>query len=188
MITQAITSLTCFVSTSQFNLPDGWQFRSLHFQIICLFLHLKFSENKGDGVSWICQDGPLTLATHAQTSSTPTCTSAGGFPAREIKAGNEPTGTPQGAATCVLRCQSPKSKARKGENRYSYLRSIHQHDHHASGRKHLGTYPDIYWKQRAMTTWFSYWYSINYYLKVSSKQVSLQCLNTEIWGVCGSTL
>lgn len=113
-------SLTCFIFTFQFNLPDCWRFRSLHFQIIRLFLHLKFSENEGDGVPWICQDGPLTLATRAQASGTSTCASAGGLTAREIKAGNEPTGSPQGAATCVLRCQSPKSTAEspgKGENR-----------------------------------------------------------------------
>lgn len=103
--------------TTQFNLPDGWRLGSLHFQIIGLFLHLKFSENQGDGVPWICQDGPLTLATRAQASGTSNCTSAGGFTAREIKAGNEPTGTPQGAATCVFRCQSPKNRAAETETR-----------------------------------------------------------------------
>lgn len=159
-ITQAITGLTWFVSTSQFNLPDGWWFRSLHFQIIWLFLHLKFSENEGDGVPWICQDGPLTLATRAQTSSTSTCASDGGFPAREIKAGNEPTGTPQGAATCVLGCQSPNSKAaRKRENRtvpgLFTIHSVSQNDGHTRSVKTRNL--TFILRRRAMTMWFSYY-------------------------------
>lgn len=96
----------------QLDSPDGWWLRSLHFQIIWLFLHLKFGENQGDGVPWICQNGPLTLATASQASST--SASARGVTTGEIKAGYEPTGAPQGTTTCVLRCQSPKRKAGRG--------------------------------------------------------------------------
>lgn len=103
----------------QLNSPDCWWFRSLYFQIVCLLLHLKFCEHQGDGVPRICQDGPLTLSTAAQASST--STSTGGVTAGEIKAGNKPSGAPQGASTRVLRCQSPKRKAGWGgwgENRH----------------------------------------------------------------------
>lgn len=105
------TSSALSHSSSQLNSPDGWQFRSLDFQIIRLLLHLKFSENQGNGVPWVCQDGPLTLPTAAKATSTSTSTSARGVTAREIKAGDEPAGAPQGATARVLRCQSPKKKA-----------------------------------------------------------------------------
>lgn len=105
-------------SSSQLNSPDGWQFRSLYFQIIRLLLHLKFCENQGDGVPRICQDGPLTLPTAAQASSTTTSASARGFTAGEIEAGDEPAGAPQGASACVLRCQSPRgTQGGEGEGR-----------------------------------------------------------------------
>lgn len=97
-------------SSSQLHSPDGWQFRSFHFQIICLLLHLKFCKHQGDGVPRICQDGPLTLPAAAQASSTSTSSGTRGVTTGEIKAGNEPTGAPQGATTRVLRCQSPKRK------------------------------------------------------------------------------
>lgn len=108
------TSTTRSHSSSQLNSPDGWQFRSLNFQIIRLLLHLKFSENQGDGVPRICQNGPLTLPTAAKASSTFTSASTGGVTAGDVEAGYEPAGAPQGAAARVLRCQSPKRKAEWG--------------------------------------------------------------------------
>lgn len=49
----------------QLNSPDGWWFRSFHFQVVWLLLHLKLGEHQGDGVTRICQDGPPTLSTAA---------------------------------------------------------------------------------------------------------------------------
>lgn len=152
------TSTTHPHSSSQLNSPDGWRFRSLNFQIIRLFLHLKFSENQGDGVPWICQDGPLTLPTAAQASSTSTSASARGVTAGDIEAGDEPAGAPQGATARVLRCQSPKRKAGWGgwgEYRHmvsglfqSYYSKFNMEKKVASGIKHLYLSPQINANQR----------------------------------------
>lgn len=129
--------------SSQIYSPDGWRFRSLYFQIIRLLLHLKFSEHQGDGVPRISQDGPLTLPTAAQAASTSTSTSARGVTAGDIEAGDEPTGAPQGATACVLRCQSPKRKAGRGgwgESSVWVISELLQVQHGkkvAAGIKHL---------------------------------------------------
>lgn len=145
-------------SSFQLNLPNGWWFRSLYFQIIRLLLHLKFSEHQGDGVPGICQDGPLALPTAAQTSSTSNSASTRGVTAGEIKAGDESTGAPQGATTRVLRCQSPKRKAgwrgcRKNRHMVSGLfqscySKFNMGKKVAAGIKHLYLSPQINVNQR----------------------------------------
>lgn len=137
-------------SHSQLDSPDCCRFRSLYFQIIRLLLHLKFSENQGDGVPRICQDGPLTLPTAAQASSTSTSASARRLTAGEIEAGDEPAGAPQGATARVLRCQSPERKAGWGgwgKNRHvvsglfqSYYSKLNM-GHEKSGLRHKTSVP-----------------------------------------------
>lgn len=102
------------------NSPDRRRLRSFNLQIIGLLLHLELGEDEGDGIAWICQYGPLTLPTAAEATGGATSAAATASPstrrvtAGEIKAGDEATGAPQGAAARVLRCQSPKRNAGRG--------------------------------------------------------------------------
>lgn len=100
--------------------PDWRRLRSFNLQIIWLLLHLEFGEDEGDGIAWICQYGPLTLPTAAEATGSAASTTATSprtrrVTAGEIKAGDEATGAPQGAAARVLRCQSPKTDTDMGE-------------------------------------------------------------------------
>lgn len=105
-------------SSTEVNSPDGWLLGTFYFQIIRLFLHLKFGEHQRDGVARICQYGPLTFPAAAQPSGSTTSGRASGVTIGEIEAGDEPAGAPQGATTRVLSCQSPRQKNMVGESRY----------------------------------------------------------------------
>lgn len=129
-------------TASQLNSPDGWWLRSFDFQIIRLLLHLKFCEHQGDGVPRVRQDGPLTLPTAPQASSPSASASTRRVTAGEIKAGNEPAGAPQGAATRVLRCQSPKRETGRGRREvclrlFQFFFKVQDEQNMAASAEHL---------------------------------------------------